>query len=124
MGLASVVGVALAYPFATIIAHHSQLAAYLFFTLVILLRNVAATFSYTSSMVMVNLAAPKEHIGSVNGAGQTLASFVRGFGPAIGGTVWSLSVATGVNGSQFVVFALIATLAACGVALYSQIRPM
>jgi len=45
---------------------------------------------------------------SVAAAGQTLASFVRGVGPALGGVLWAASLELHVPGHQFVVFAVIA----------------
>ena len=42
--------------------------------------------------MLVNAAAPKEALGAVNGAGQSLASAVRAAGPALGGLAWGWSV--------------------------------
>lgn len=41
--------------------------------------------------VLVNSAAPKQSLGAVNGAGQSLASAVRAAGPALGGLAWGWS---------------------------------
>lgn len=42
--------------------------------------------------MQVNTAAPVSQMGSVNGAGQTLASLVRALGPATGGESTNLTV--------------------------------
>lgn len=118
LGLVSFVPIVLLFPFATLIARQSLMASYVYLTAVTCLRTFSANFAFNSSMVMVNVAAPKAHVGAINGVGQTLASFVRGMGPALAGALWSLSVATGLHDSQFIVFAIVAALAAAGNALY------
>ena len=50
--------------------------------------------------LQVNAAAPQKDMGSVNGASQAGASFVRAVGPALGGIVWGLSVAIPFTGHQ------------------------
>jgi hypothetical protein len=40
----------------------------------------------------VNHSATDEHLGFVNGLGQSVASFARAVGPAMGGFMWSYSV--------------------------------
>jgi hypothetical protein len=57
--------------------------------------------------------------GAINGVGQTLASFVRGAGPALGGGLWSATVASGLPESQFVVFCFVSAIAIGGNVLYS-----
>jgi fucose permease len=56
------------------------------------LKSVSGSNAFTSCLVLVNLAAPKESLGQVNGLGQTLASFVRALGPWLGGILWSASL--------------------------------
>ena len=53
-------------------------------SLLLVLRSCFANNAFTSSMVLVNEAAPPGSIGLVNGAGQTLASATRAVGPALG----------------------------------------
>jgi MFS family permease len=57
-----------------------------------ILKNMFACFSYTAVMIQINHSAEEEYLGSVNGLGQSLASFARAVGPAIGGILWSFSV--------------------------------
>ena len=78
-----------------------MLAAILFF------QDMCGVCVFTSSMVMVNSAAPRSKIGEVNGAGQTCASLVRAVGPALGGTLWGAATSLGVNGQQSIPFLLI-----------------
>ena len=118
MGLVALALLAWLYPFCTIIARTAPRVAYVYLVAITCARNVSATFAFTSSMVMLNVAAPREHIGAINGVGQTLASFVRGAGPALGGGLWSVSVGSGLSGSQFIVFAFISCVALAGNALY------
>jgi hypothetical protein len=150
----SLVGIALLYPWATIMAHHSPRLAFAYLVLVrgnpaqcsllsviapqlshgaavtsvervvqvTCLRNVSATFAFTSSMVVLNVASPKEHIGAINGAGQTLASFVGGAAAALGGGLWSASVSSGLPGSQFSVFCFISCVAVGGNMLYALLN--
>lgn len=46
---------------------------------------------FTSVMVFVNNSVPREKMGMANGIGQTWASGVRSFGPALGGLLWSVT---------------------------------
>lgn len=43
-------------------------------------KAVAGTSAFTACLILVNMAAPKHALGSVNGCGQSLASLVRGLG--------------------------------------------
>jgi len=46
-------------------------------------KAVAGTSAFTACLILVNAAAPKDALGSVNGVGQTLASGVRGLGELV-----------------------------------------
>lgn len=46
-------------------------------------KAVAGTSAFTACLILVNAAAPKHALGSVNGVGQTLASGVRGLGKLV-----------------------------------------
>jgi hypothetical protein len=79
---------------------------------------------HDSCLLQVNVTAQKfatSQVGRVNGVGQTLASLVRGLGPALGGTLWSLSVASELPGSYFLVFAVISLSAGLTCCLYSAV---
>ena len=58
--------------------------------LVVLLKNTFLSLSFSGSFVMISNSAAAEHLGTVNGVGQTLASFSRATGPAACGLLWSL----------------------------------
>ena len=74
-------------------------------------KAMAATNSFSASMILVNNAAPMHALGKVNGTGQMLASFVRAVGPALAGVVWGSTAQLGLPGSQFISFAFVAALA-------------
>jgi MFS family permease len=118
-GLVGIATTALLYPFAADIS--STTASYIYFMAVCCLRSTVSTFAFTSAIVMLNVAAPKSHIGAINGMGQTLASFVRGIGPAIGGGLWSLSLGIHVPGSHFLVFATASAIAMLDHRLYGSV---
>jgi hypothetical protein len=72
-------------------------------------------------MILVNCLPHPAQLGAVNGAGQTLASLVRGLGPLLGGAAWGLAVRA--PGGQFAVFGGVGVVALAGVAAYSAIPP-
>ena len=76
--------------------------------------NIGVNFTFSSSNVLVNetamTAALKEQVGSVNGAGATLAAATRSFGPALAGWLWSQVTRSGVPGMQFALWAGFAAL--------------
>jgi hypothetical protein len=55
----------------------SRIAAKVALTVALSLKNVGQNNSFSSSSIMVNLMAPPASVGAINGASQTLASFVR-----------------------------------------------
>ena len=78
-------------------------------------------------MIMVNRAAPAGQMGEVNGAGQALASLVRGAGPALAGLEWAAAVrsaarAGAADGAQYGPFAAVAAMSLLGIALYARVR--
>ncbi len=78
--------------------------------LILGIRVMAETNSFSSSLIMVNNAAPKHAIGKVNGSGQMLASLVGALGPA--GVLWGSSIQLNIPGHQFIPFAAWSTVAA------------
>ncbi|CAL8469413.1 g8954 [Coccomyxa elongata] len=72
------------------------------------LKAMCSIMCMTSSMILVNLTAPIEQIGPVNGAGNTLAAGMRALGPALSGQLWALSLATGMKHNQFFAFGVVA----------------
>ena len=90
----------------------SVVAAQLVLCLVLGIRIMAETNSFSSSLIMVNNAAPKHAIGKVNGSGQMLASLVRALGPALAGVLWGGSIQLNIPGHQFIPFAALSVVAA------------
>jgi hypothetical protein len=121
VGLASMVGIALLYPCCALIAPRSSTATFVVFTFVTCVRNASYSFAFAGSMVMLNVVARQSaygQVGRVNGVGQALASLVRALGPAMGGSLWSLSVATAVPGSPFIVFGVVSVSSIAGYCMY------
>ncbi|KAF9280002.1 hypothetical protein BGZ88_012430 [Linnemannia elongata] len=79
-------------------------------------KYLCSVFSYTSVMVMITNSSPPHLLGTVNGIGQTSASFMRAFGPALGGIFWAWSLGNKLNFpfNYFFVFFLMATIAVLG----------
>ncbi|KAF9141587.1 hypothetical protein BGX30_004504 [Mortierella sp. GBA39] len=79
-------------------------------------KYLCSVFSYTSVMVMITNSSPPHLLGTVNGIGQTSASFMRAFGPALGGIFWAWSLGNKLSFpfNYFFVFFLMATIAVLG----------
>ncbi|KAF9122271.1 hypothetical protein BGW39_009869 [Mortierella sp. 14UC] len=79
-------------------------------------KYLCSVFSYTSVMVMITNSSPAHLLGTVNGIGQTSASFMRAFGPALGGIIWAWSLGNKLSFpfNYFFVFFLMATIATLG----------
>lgn len=93
-------------------------------SVLLILRSCFANNAFTSSMVLVNEAAPRESIGLVNGAGQTLASFVRAVGPALGRGLWGFA-ATSLRPplGQFLPFFLVSLGLLASSLVYNKVLP-
>ncbi len=125
IGLWMTIGVVLLFPLASVIPM-ARVGAVVFWV-GMGLKSVSGSNAFTSCLVLVNLAAPKESLGQVNGAGQTLASAVRALGPWLGGILWSLSLVVfkslGIpSGHQWVPFALPVMLAVGCLSIYGRLR--
>ncbi|CAG8438734.1 8723_t:CDS:2 [Ambispora leptoticha] len=55
-------------------------------------RYFLNVFGYTSILIVITNSAPRNVLGTVNGIGQTIASFARAVGPALGGALWTWSL--------------------------------
>ena len=124
IGLWMTTGIVLLFPLASVVP--SQTLGAVIFWAAMGLKSISGSNAFTSCLVLVNLAAPKESLGVVNGAGQTLASGVRALGPWLGGILWSLSLVTfnslGIPaGHQWVPFALPIILAGGCLNIYSRL---
>lgn len=86
------------------------------------IKAIGQSSAFTGSIIMVNAAPPKVQLGTVNGVGQTLASFVRGVGPAGAGILWSACISIQHPGQQFVPFACVAVTALITCWLYGYVQ--
>ncbi|KAI9240589.1 MAG: hypothetical protein BYD32DRAFT_407906 [Podila humilis] len=84
--------------------------------LVLVSKYVCSVLSYTSVMVMITNSSPPQLLGTVNGIGQTSASFMRALGPALGGILWAWSLGNKLSlpFNYFFVFFLMGTIAILG----------
>ncbi|KAK9846301.1 hypothetical protein WJX81_001226 [Elliptochloris bilobata] len=84
-------------------------------------KSASSTLAFTASMILVNTAAPADQLGSVNGAGQALASLVRALGPASGGASWAASISLGPPIGQFLPFLSVAAAMLATQLLYRRV---
>ena len=68
----------------------NYIGGWIVITALILAKDAFLSFGFAGAFVMVNNSVPKEHLGSVNGVGQTTVSLARTAGPALCGVFWSL----------------------------------
>ncbi|KAI9155917.1 hypothetical protein H9P43_009027 [Blastocladiella emersonii ATCC 22665] len=77
-------------------------------------RLACSVFVFTPVMTMINNSAHPEHLGRVNGLGQTAAAAVRGIGPAVGTMMyaWSTSAPRPFPINHVLVWIVLAALTA------------
>lgn len=111
------VGVCFLVPSSSLVVRSSPAAAHGVLYFAMFWRAFATCNAFTSSLIMVNVVAHPTQLGAVNGVGQTIASFVRGLGPAVVGLLWSLFLTVPLPGRQFLTFAVVSlsSLGACWV---------
>eukprot|EP01083_Nonionella_stella_P087876 244662_1 len=69
------------------------------------IMTMAVSLVFVVAACWVNNSVPNCHVGKANGIGQTLASFVRGFGPLLTGFIWSESFTQmELNGKHYAVY--------------------
>lgn len=78
-------------------------------------RYCGATFTFTSVSILLNYMSPPPVVGMANGVAQSIVSLARGFGPLLGGYVWSASVQGNPSGYYvgFVMAGAACALAVC-----------
>lgn len=106
---------------AQIVASWRMSQALLYLTM--LIKAVSQSAAFTAAIIMVN-AAPSSpgQLAVVNGVGQTLASFVRGVGPAMGGVLWAVSLGLQSSGQQFLSYGIVASSALGALIVYYVVR--
>jgi hypothetical protein len=115
LGLVIIIPTAMLIASLSLFSASNQLLRTTVFVFVYGAYNVSINLTFSSGNAMVNETAMrtelKNQVGSINGAGSTLAAIVRAIGPFLGGSCWSLVTWSGVSGAQFApraVFALMA----------------
>lgn len=83
-------------------------------------KAFAQSSSFTGALIMVNAAPRPDQLGSINGIGQTVASAVRGIGPAVGGLLFSMALGLHKPGQQFLPWAIVTSAALAAWALYGR----
>jgi len=122
-GLGGAVPLCLALPLPSLLpGGGSSSARVLALSLLLAARSLAANLAFTAAMLSINVAAPPGDVGLVNGAGQTIASFVRAAGPAAGGVLWGAASLLRPGG-QFLPFALVAAAMAAAARLFHHVTP-
>jgi|APGre2960657404_1045060.scaffolds.fasta_scaffold93346_1 hypothetical protein len=107
-------------PLASILPSLGAAAGLLYAVMVV--RAIGNCCAFTGALILVNAAAHPSQLGAVNGFGQSVASLVRGLGPALGGLLWSSSLALGGAGHQFLPFAAVSLAALGGAAVFCHPR--
>lgn len=77
-------------------------------------RYCGATFTFTAVSILLNYMTPPPIVGLANGVAQSIVSLARGFGPLLGGYIWSASV-QGSPSSYYIGFVIVG--AACSLAI-------
>jgi MFS family permease len=102
---------------ASIWEHLNYVGGWIVISVLVFAKNTFLSIGFAGAFVMVNNCAPKRHLGSVNGVGQTMASFARTAGPALCGVFWSLGTQL-----HFVPLAFIAVGIASCLCVYLSFR--
>lgn len=55
-------------------------------------RHIWNSMCFTAVMIQLNNSVEEEHLGIVNGLGQSFGALARAIGPALGGVLWSVSL--------------------------------
>jgi len=78
-------------------------------------RYCGATFTFTSVSILLNYMTPPPVVGMANGVAQSIVSLARGFGPLLGGYVWSVTVQGNSSGyyTGFLIAGAACALAVC-----------
>jgi MFS family permease len=84
-----------------------RIITWVFLTLIGVARGFVGCVAFTAVMIQTNHSVYDEHLGLVNGLGQSLASFSRALGPALGGLLWSVSIFTHFIFLNFIVVVII-----------------
>lgn len=87
-----------------------------------MLYNLTKVSALNSSNIVVNLIAPKESMGKINGAAMALQSAGRAIGPLLSGSMWALSVTLHKPGQQFTGFICLGIASAALQIIYAFLK--
>lgn len=83
-----------AFPLVGLLSSLPKAALTVIITLMLALRALLFTVSFTSIMLLINNSSPAPSLGFVTGVAQMMASSVRAVGPAVGGGILSMGMAS------------------------------
>lgn len=85
-------------------------------------KSIVGVNAFTACLIMVNTVSPREHLGAVNGLGQSIASGARALGPVLGGMAWAASLQIWPGwGHQFLPFAGAACIAVATAQIFRRL---
>ncbi len=108
-------------PVPSLLASSSPAAAHALLYVALGFKALGQCSAFTGAIIMVNAAPVPEQLGVVNGVGQTLASLVRGIGPALGGVLWAAFLQVPMPGRQFLTFVAVAVTALAADLVYRRV---
>lgn len=110
LGLLATFPAGFLFPAAALLQVHAQ--QQVFFFLAAAARAMVGIMAFTSTIVAVNLCAPRNEMGVVNGVGQALAAGMRAAAPACAGMLWSATMSfPGVRARGLVAFSVVGVVA-------------
>lgn len=121
--LAAVVCLLLPVPSTALAAGAPSVAGAVLYV-VMFLKAFASCSAFTGAIILVNATPSPAQLGAVNGAGQTLASLVRGVGPAVGGVMWAAALQLQLPGQQYMPFVVISCITVGAWLLYCFVKPL
>ena len=83
-----------AFPLVGLLSSLPKSALTVIVTVTLAFRALLFTVTFTSIMLLINNSSPAPSLGFVTGVAQMMASSVRAFGPAVGGGILSIGMAS------------------------------
>jgi hypothetical protein len=108
-------------PLPSLLAAADPAAARALLYLALCFKALGQCSAFTGAIIMVNAAPALGQLGAVNGVGQTLASLVRGIGPAVGGVLWGAFLQVPRPGSPFLTYLAVAATALAADLVYRRV---
>lgn len=92
------------WPSAAVVVDNTKIYSLSFLCVGYILRAMTDNSIITSTAMMVNLVAPSDHLGAVNGLNMMCMAFCRMVGPTVGGLVWGNAVRSEMPYHAFVIY--------------------